>query len=82
MDVVGDAAGVHERIHTGDTGLGLTRHAPEGVGATHESEGGGGGAPDHCWRRRIELSRSRFGLWISDLTSLAGSGAREVYSPE
>ena len=53
MDVVGNLALVHDRIHTGDTGLRATRHAPESVGAAHKSEGGGGGAPHDDGERGV-----------------------------
>lgn len=45
VDVVRNGSLVHDGIHAGEAGLRATRHAPESVGATHEGEGGGGGAP-------------------------------------
>ena len=60
MDVVRDGSLVHDRVHTGDTSLGATGHAPEGVGATHEGEGGGGGAPHGDGRRRMMIGAGKF----------------------
>ena len=58
VDVVGDLAGVHDGIHTGNTGLRATRHAPESVSAAHKGEsGGGGGAPHGDGRQRSTRRR-------------------------
>jgi hypothetical protein len=71
VDVVGNLALVHDGIHTGNTGLRATRHAPESVGATHKSEGGGGGAPHDdgrqmCFRKREYGSRP-MGRGVADM---------------
>jgi len=59
VDVVGDLAGVHDGIHTGNTGLRATRHAPESVSAAHESESGGGGGAPHGDGRQRSIRRRK-----------------------
>jgi hypothetical protein len=73
VDVVGDLALVHDGVHTGDTGLRATRHAPESVSAAHESEGGGGGAPhgdgrQRCFRTR-EFGSRPMGCGVADMSA-------------
>ena len=73
--MVRNLAGVHDGIHTGNTGLRTTRHAPESVSAAHESEsGGGGGAPHGDGRQRCirtKKSESRpMGCGVADMDAV------------